>query len=146
MKIKLFLTIVVALILACAITAMAATRNPSPASPGYTPVVVPIMGNYTGATIKPGVVKFKAPAGFQVVGASATARAATGTNPTCKLRGKSGVYTNYSGTINVGTTKELAVTTNRITDEVDHQIDIVVGGTSTPTWKDITLMLFLKRL
>ena len=128
------------------VPAAAATKNPSPASTGYTPVVVPILGTYTGATTKTAIVKWKAPVGFTVVAANATARVSSGTNPTLKLRGKSDTYVNYSGSLTAGTTKDLSITTNKITDESAVTIDLVVGGTSTPTWKDITLMLLLKRL
>lgn len=156
MKIKKLLIVASAIALAAAVflipgpgspvpAANAATANPSPASPGYTPVIVPIMGSYTGASTKT-VVKFKAPNGYRVVAVNATPRASSGTNPTLKIVGKSGAYVNYSGTVTAGTTKDLTMTTNRLTDEVAHQIDLVVGGTSTPTWKDITLMLLLKRL
>ena len=123
----------------------AATANPSPASPGYTPMVIPVFGTFTGASTKT-VIKFKAPNGYRVMAANATARASSGTNPTLKLVGKSGAYVNYSGTITAGAApKDLATTAYKITDEVAHQIDLVVGGTS-PVWKDITVMLLLKRL
>lgn len=125
--------------------AQAATANPSPSSPGYTPMVIPILGSYTGASTKT-VVKFKAPNGYRVVAASATPRSSGGTNPTLKIVGKTGAYVNYSGSVTAGTTKDLTVTANKITDEAQHQIDLVVGGTATPTWRDITVMLLLKRL
>jgi hypothetical protein len=139
---------IVGLISICvAVSAIGATSNPSPASPGYTPVVLPIMKTYTGATTKAAVIKYTAPNGYKVVAANATARTASGTNPTLKIRGKSATYVNYSGTVTAaGTTKDLTVTTNKITDESAVTIDLVVGGTATPTWTDITLMLLLKRL
>lgn len=127
--------------------ALAATKNPSPASPGYTPVLIPVMGIYTGAAlVKSNVVRWKAPVGYKVVAANATARFSSGTSPTLKVRGKSGTYVNYSGSLTAGTTKDLAITTNKITDESDVTLDLVIGGTSTPTWKDITIMLLLKQL
>lgn len=146
MKIKTLLTMSLILALGAATAALATTANPSPASTGYTPLVIPIMGSYSGATTKTGVIKFKAPNGYRVVAANATARSSSGTSPTLKLRGKSGAYVNYSGSLTAGTVTDLSITSYVITDEVNHQIDLIVGGTSTPTWKDITLMLLLKRL
>lgn len=145
MKIKVLL--ILSLTIALASAAFAATTNPSPASTGYTPVVLPIMSTYSGTATKTAVVKFTAPNGYKVVGANATARTASGTSPTLKVVGKSGTYVNYSGTVTAaGTTKALTVTSNRITDESAVTVDLVIGGTSTPTWSDITLMLLLKRL
>jgi hypothetical protein len=131
------------LILAMAVTsAFAATANPSPASPGYTPMVIKFSG-YTAS--RTGVVSWKAPAGYVVKSASVTVRAVGGTNPTMKIRGKDGAFVRYTGTINSATTKDLTLTaTPYITDETQQSIDIVTGGTS-PNFSDITLFLFLKR-
>lgn len=124
--------------------AAAATTNPPTGAPGYTPMVIPVMGVYSGT--RNGIVSFKAPAGFNIIHASAVARATSGTNPTLKIRGKNATLVNYSGTVASGTTvTELTKVTNAaFTDEALQSIDMVIGGTS-PKWSDITLFLFLKR-
>jgi len=141
------------LILMCALmiftlvaAAFAATTNPSPASPGYTPVVLPISGIYSSAT-GAGVVKFTAPAKYRIVSATANARAVSGTNPTLKVYLKSGAFTNFSGTVSaVGTPKALtAGTTTIIADEATVAVDLIAGGTA-PKWRDLTIFILLKRL
>ena len=126
--------------------AQAATANPSPASSGYTPLVIPLMGQYT--TSRTALVKFTALNGYRVIAANATARASGGTSPTLKIRGLSGVQCIYSssGAFVAGTTKALTLaTTPKIVDESAATIDLVIGGTS-PVWSDISILLFLKRL
>lgn len=129
----------------CAFTALAATSNPSPASTGYTPLVIPVMGNYS--TTQTGIIKFTAPAGYSIVTASANAKASSGTSPTLKVLLKSGAYTNYSGSVAAaGTVKVLtAGSTTKIADESAVAVDMVIGGTS-PRWRDLTLFILLKRL
>lgn len=133
--------------LAFAAGALAATTNPQPGSPGYTPMVIPIMGTYSSTTT---VVKWKAPAGYRVVHASATARAATGTNPTLTLDVKSGATSMFSSPISVavGTITDAVLgTAPNLADEDTISVNFAKGGsyTSGQGWKDITLFLFLKR-
>lgn len=129
------------------VTAMAATTNPSPASPGYTPLVIPIMGIYS-STETP--VKFKAPAGYRVVHASAIARAVTGTTPTMTLDVKSGATSMFSSPISLsaGTITDAVLgTAPNLTDEGAVSVAFTKGGSyaSGEGWRDITLFLFLKR-
>lgn len=142
---KLMSFVLVALVVMAA-GAFAATSNPSPASPGYTPMVIPITGIYSSAT-HTGVVKFVAPAKYRIVSASANARAVTGTNPTLKVYLKSGSFTNYSGTVSTaGTPKVLTEgSTSIIADESTVAVDLVTGGTD-PVWRDLTVFILLKRL
>lgn len=145
MKFKSILTaLMLTVVLAMAGLALAATSNPSPASPGYTPLVLPISGLYSSA--RPGLVKFKAPNGYKIQAANVNARAVAGTNPTMKVLVKSGAYTNYSGTLTAaGTPKDLtAGTTTLIADESTVAVDLVMGGTS-PQFRDLTLFILLKR-
>lgn len=134
-------------LLALTVTAaLAATSNPSPASPGYTPVVLPINGIYSSAS-SPGIVKFTAPAKYRIASVNINARAVSGTNPTLKALVKSGSFTNYSGTLTAaGTPKDLtAGSTTIIADESTVAVDLITGGTS-PKWRDLTVFILLKRL
>lgn len=129
--------------------AMSATANPSMSSPGYTPMVIPIFGTYTGASTKAGVLKFKVPAKYRVVSASATARSSSGTSPTLTVDVKTNGTSVFSSPISVtaGSIADAVLgTTKTLADEGTVSVDLAVGGTSTPTFKDITLFLFLKRL
>lgn len=140
MKIKILLTI--SLVLALALPALAATTNPSPASPGYATIVIPLKGYSTSRT---GVAKFKAPAGYSVKSASIAARAITGTTPTVKVRGKNGSLVNYSGSIaSTGPTDLKLADESVLSDEVTQSIDLIVGGTGVVI-DDLWLTLFLKR-
>lgn len=144
MKKLVLLTVALLLFTLCA--AFAATSNPSPASPGYTPLVLPINGIYSSAS-SPGIVKFTAPAKYKIVAVSTNARAVSGTNPTLKVLVKSGAFTNYTGTVTTaGTPKDLtAGSTTIIADEATVAIDLVSGGTA-PKWRDLTVFILLKRL
>lgn len=124
--------------------AMADTRNPSPASPGYQTMVLPF---YNCTSARTGAISFKAPVGYSIKSASVTARAVSGTTPTLKVRHKDGTFTRYSGTLTTaGTVKDLSLTsTPTISDETLQSIDLITGGTS-PVFSNITLTLFLKRL
>ena len=143
---KFTTSILLALLAMVSAVAFAATSNPSPASPGYTPMVLPIAGVYSSASV-PGVVKFKAPAGYKIVTVNVNARAVSGTNPTLTVRLKSGTFVNYSGTVSsAGTPVDLTAGTNtKIADESTVSIDLVAGGTS-PKWRDLTVFILLKRL
>jgi len=139
-KLSFFMFAILAM--ALAVPAFAATTNPSPASPGYTPMVIPFD---LVSSARTGVVKFKAPVGYSVKSASIAARSVSGTSPTVKLRGKNGSLVNYSGSlVGTGPTDLSIVSGAALSDEVTQSIDLVTGGTS-PRFTDFTLILFLKR-
>lgn len=144
---KKILALLFTLSIMAATVCLAATSNPSPASTGFTPMVIPIQGTYSSTTADAGIVKFKAPSGYKIVTVNANAKAVTGTNPTMKFRVKSGAFTNYSGTLTAaGSPADLtAGSTVKIADESTVVIDMVSGGTS-PKWRDLTLFILLKRL
>lgn len=142
-RISLFGLILLVAVFALASMAAAATTNPSPASPGYETMVIPLMGTYTST--RTGAIKFTAPVGYSVKAASVNAREVSGTSPTLKIRGKNGSLVNYSGTIAAASAKTLTVVSGAsLTDETLQAIDLVAGGTS-PVFSDLTLTLFLKR-
>lgn len=127
--------------------AQAATSNPSPASPGYTPVVIPIQGTYTSTQT---VVKWKAPNGYRVAHASVTARAVSGSTPTLTVDILSGATSVLSTPVAVaaGTITDAVLgTTPILADEGTVSVNFTKGGsyTSGQGWKDVTLFLLLKR-
>ena len=153
MKIKSLLVLSLVLAIGCLaiMPAFAATDNPSPVSPGFSPMVIPIMGNNTSVRLNK--VIWKAPVGYKIIHASAVARTVSGTSPTLKIRGKNGALVNYSGSIGQTTTPtdlKLAPATAvagsgpNMADEGLQSVDLIIGGT-TPVWSDVTLFLFLKR-
>ena len=128
------------------IGAMAATPNPSQASSGYQAMVIPIMGTYSSIAIT--AVKFKAPFRYQVLSASATARAVTGTNPTLTLDVTTGSASVFSAPVAVtaGNISDAVLGTSpKLIDEGTVSVNLAAGGTA-PKWRDITLLLVLKRL
>lgn len=142
-----FLMVLVALLILAAIGAYAATANPSPASTGYTPVVIPIMGTFSSNETH---VKFKAPNSYRVVHASATARMVTGTTPTMTVDVKSGATSMFSSPISLtagSITDAVLSTAPNIADEGTVSVVFAKGGaySSGQGWKDITLFLLLKR-
>ena len=140
-----FLTLLT-VILASAISAGAATVNPAPASAGHQTMVLPIMGTYSSTAITP--VKFKAPYGYKVVAASATARDVAGTNPTLTVDVKTGTTSVFTTPVAVtaGAIADAVLTASpKLTDEGTVSVILAAGGTA-PKWRDITLTLVLKRL
>lgn len=142
---RIFVLVVMAIVSLTAGVALAATSNPSPASPGYTPVVIPIMGQYSSS--RTGIVKFTAPSGYRVVNATATARASSGDAPTLTVDVKSGSTSMFSTPVAV-TAGAIATavlgTAPNIADESTVSVDLAIGG-STPLWQDITVFMLLKR-
>jgi hypothetical protein len=145
MKFKCLL-IAFALVMATALSALATTPNPAPGSTGYTPMVIPIMGVYSSNQT---IVKWKSPAGYRVVHASATARAVTGTNPTLTVDVKSGATSMFSSPISVtagSITDAVLGTAPNLADEGTISVDFAKGGsyTSGQGWRDVSLFLLLK--
>lgn len=157
--IKTVLALVTAMALAAMVMSFAAIAHaapPAPGATGYATMVVPILGTYSGN--RSAIVSWTAPMGYQIQSATASVRAATGTNPTLKVRGKNGAYVNYSGTISTaGTSTALtrvftAATASDVPITVPPRfaagslqtVDLVVGGTA-PKFSDLTLTLFLRQ-
>lgn len=124
---------------------IAATTNPSPASPGYMVLPIHVSGQYTATAA--GVVKFKMPFPATVVHASATARASGGTSPTLTVDVLEAGTTILSSAISItaGTVSDGTLSDTALADEAAVTVDLTIGGTS-PTWNDITVLLVLKRL
>lgn len=144
---KLMSLILITLTILIAGVALAATSNPSPASPGYTPMVIPIQGTYSSNQT---VVKWKAPAGYRVMHASVTARAVAGTSPTLTVDILSGATSmlNAPVSVAVGTITDAVLgTAPNLADEGTISVNFAKGGSysSGQGWKDVTLFLLLKR-
>jgi hypothetical protein len=127
-------------------TAFAATPNPSPSSVGYQTVVIPVLGTYSSTSITP--VSFKIPFRYRVLSASATARAVTGTNPTLTVDVKSAGTSVFSSPVAVtaGSIADAVLSASPLlTDEGTISVILAAGGTA-PKWKDVTILLALKRM
>ncbi|PKN46765.1 MAG: hypothetical protein CVU59_05045 [Deltaproteobacteria bacterium HGW-Deltaproteobacteria-17] len=143
----LFVMAVVAMVVLSAVATFATTANPSPASPGYTPFVIPIMGTYSSNSTP---VSFKAPVGYRVLHASATAKGVTGTDPTLTVDVRNGSTSVFSAPISItagAITDAVLSTSPLITDEGTVNVVFTKGGsyTSGQGWSNITLFLWLKR-
>lgn len=136
-----------AILVLMALAAVAATTNPSPASPGYAQMVIPIMGTYS-SNVTP--VSFKAPVGYRVLHASATAKEVTGTDPTLTVDVRNGSTSVFSSPISItagAITDAVLSTAPLISDEGTVNVVFAKGGsyTSGQGWKNITVFLWLKR-
>jgi len=127
--------------------ALAATANPSPASPGY--MVLPLTFDRTiTATATP--VKFKLPFPATVVGVSATAGTLdTGdADETYTVDVKEGATSILSSAVALaaaGTIYDGTLSDTTIADEATLSVVVTLGGT-TPSLTDLTVLLVLKRL
>ncbi len=134
------------MLLMLAVSALAATPNPSPNSPGYELLTFSINKQYTATTA--GVVRFKMPWPAKLVTVQATARASGGTSPTLTVDVKEAAVSKFTTPIAItaGTVSEGVIgTIPRIADEALITVDLTIGGT-TPTWDDITVVMVVKRL
>jgi hypothetical protein len=138
------LILALALALACAPLAHAATTNIPVAVPGVVLIPLHFDGQFT-ATTNP-VAKFVLPFGARLLGVSANARASGGTSPTLTVDVEDDGTTVLSSAIAItaGTPAEGTVSVPEIADESVIEIVLTIGGTS-PTWDDITVLLTVVR-
>lgn len=125
--------------------ANAATPNLPVGSAGVVVMPIHLSGATTASTDDVAVVKLPFPA--YVLGVSATARASSGTDETLTIDVEDDGTSILSAPISV-TASEVAegsVTVNQIADESLVSIDLAIGGTDTPTFTDITILLTLQR-
>ena len=126
---------------------MAATSNPSPASPGY--MVLPLQFSRTiTATATP--VTFKVPFPCAVVGVTAHAKTLdTGdANETYTVDIKEGANSILSSPVALAaaaTVYDGILSDTTVADEATLSVVVTLGGT-TPSLTDLTLLLVLKRL
>jgi Flp pilus assembly protein CpaB len=143
----LTLFIALAMVLVAMTGAFAATGNPSPASSGYQAIIIPV-NNITAAGTLTAQASFKMPWPATVVYATTYARASSGTTPTLTLNLKSSTNSMFASACSVvaSTVTECTLSTTNVTlaDESTITVDSVAGGT-TPTFTDITFVVWVKR-
>ena len=122
---------------------MAAVSNPSPGSPGYMMVILPMNGNHTSSTTN--AIRFKMPWPATLLGASAIVRT-SGAAGTMTIDVTETGTTVLSGAISVNptTVTEGTIADSAIADEA------VIGITTTISsagaiWVDPTVQLNFKR-
>lgn len=122
------------------------TKNLSVASPGVVLVPLQITGDVTASTDDIAVIKL--PFRAYVMGVSATARASSGTDETLTVDVEDDGTSILSAPIAVtaAAVAEGTVSTKQIADESLVSIDLAIGGTDTPTFTDITILLTLQRI
>lgn len=134
--------LVLALIAFVAAPVMAATTNPSPASPGFMLLPFHISGQYTASTTA--VVTFRMPYPCEINHAQATARASGGTSPTLSVVLKNGASTVSTMAVTAGAITEGTLANTSVADEATITADLTITGTS-PTWNDIVLVMGCRR-
>jgi len=123
-----------------------ATRLP-PATAGSPVFVLPYhFASVTADTTA--AVKIKLPFEADIVGFSVAARASSGTSPTLDINLKAGASSVLTAPVSVSTSTvtEASIATKRVADEAILTIDFDIGGTSTPTFNDVDILLTLVRI
>ncbi|AUN31242.1 hypothetical protein [Niveispirillum cyanobacteriorum] len=123
-----------------------ATRLP-PATAGSPVIVLPY--HFASVTADAtAAVKIKLPFEADIAGFSVAARASSGTSPTLDINLKAGVSSLLTAPVSVSTSTvtEAAIATKRVADETILTIDFDIGGTSTPTFLDVDILLTLVRI
>lgn len=133
----------------CPPAPMAATTNPSPASPGY--MVVPLVFDRTVSAVSaPVIFRFKAPFPCRVISVSAAAEAidTTDTDETYTVdvqEGGTSILSAAIGIVAAATVYDGTVSDAALADEAVITGVLTVAGT-TPSISTVTVLLVLKRL
>ncbi len=122
-----------------------ATRLP-PATAGSPVHVLPFhFASVTADTTA--AVKIKLPFEADIAGFTVVARSSSGTTPTLAVDLKATGTSVLSAPVAVSTSvTEATIATKRVADEAIITIDFDIGGTSTPTFNDVDLLLTLIRI
>jgi hypothetical protein len=132
-----------------ALPALAATVNPSPASPGY--MVLPVTMNRAVTTVSaPVIARIQMPFPATVVGVTASLETGdySSTDEAYKIDVKEGANSILSAPINMlaaDTVYAGTLADTAIADEAVVTVVLDVAGT-TPSVEDVTVLLVLKRL
>lgn len=123
-----------------------ATRLP-PATAGSPVLLLP----YHFASVTADVtaaVKIKLPFEADIAGFSVCARSSSGTTPTLTVDLKAGGTSVLSAPVTVTPAEvtEATIATKRVADEANLTIDFDIGGTSTPTFNDVDVLITLVRV
>lgn len=96
----------------------------------------------------PRAAAFRLPFPAYLAGISTTARTSTGTTPTLAANVKAGGTTVLSAPVAVvaDTFTEAVIATTKLADEAELTIDLDIGGTSSPTFTDIDILITLVRV
>lgn len=124
----------------------AATANIGVATPGV--VLLPIHLSGQNAASVTAVAKIKLPFPARVLGVSANARASAGTDPTYTVNVLDDGVTILSAPIalTAGTVAEGTVTAPTIADESLITVNTVIGGTDSPHFDDVDIVITLVRI
>jgi hypothetical protein len=92
-------------------------------------------------------VAFKAPCALKVLGFSTFAASSSGTTPTLTADLLEGGVSMLTAVCNVvaDTVTEATISDDAIADEATVTVNLDIGGTSTPTFVDVTLLLTVMR-
>jgi hypothetical protein len=123
------------------------TKNIPISTPGVVLLPIHLAGDY-GSSLT-AVSRIKLPFKAKVLGASGSARASSGTDPTLTFDVKDDGTSILDApkAITAGAVAEAAVDESKddIADESVVTVDIAIGGTDTPTFTDIDILLTLAR-
>jgi len=123
---------------------MAAVSNPTPASPGYSFTILPIIGSFTTTSVGTNIVRFKMPWDSELIGASAIVKT-TGSGNTVTFDVEEAGTSVLSAPITAHeyTVTEGTISDSAIADEAIIGVKVLVSGTGTAT--NPTVQLNFKR-
>lgn len=156
MKRSLFLSLAAAALVAAASLALPSvfTAQPAEAAPPQIDVATPgvmtlpfVIAGQRAAGTTAAVARFEMPFPVRVLGVSAAARASSGTNPTLTVDVEAEGDSILADPIAVtaGEVAEGVVATALVAAGEEVTIDTVIGGTDTPTFSDITVLITVVR-
>lgn len=102
----------------------------------------------TAAATAAARARFVLPFPAKLLDVQASARAATGTSPTLTVDLEADGTTVLDAPIDVtaGEAASGVIATDRLDDETELTLDFAIGGTDTPTFTDVTVVLTLVRI
>lgn len=118
--------------------------------PISTPGVLLLPFTFPGANAATAVARarFDLPFPAKLLDAQASARASTGTDPTLAIDVQADGETvlNADIAVTAGSVTHGVIATDRLADEAELTIDFTIGGTSSPTFNDVVVVLTLVRI
>ncbi|SDG60708.1 hypothetical protein [Thalassobaculum litoreum] len=118
--------------------------------PISTPGVLVLPFNFPGANAATAVARarFDLPFPAKLLDVQVSARSSTGTDPTLDIDVQAGGESVLDAEIAVtaATVTHGVIATDRLADEAELTIDFTIGGTSSPTFNDVQVVLTLVRI
>ena len=143
-------SLVAGLVMACALLfgcGVSAQTVPANFTAGIDTNVVPFVLSGQRTVTVTSVIRWRPPFGYEMTGVQVAARASGGSTPTLTVDVLSGGVSRLSAPVAVtaGATAWATLLNSALPATADVTINLAIGG-GTPTWDDITVILWMRRL